>query len=302
MSRIHEIARGIQQFSRVDDPNSGKLRPVQELTWLVRKAVQEDKALQGLSPDHKISDAKLYFQRLREIGFIFAEVFAFQEYSWQPQSNDPRIIDLGGDIGGFSVLYWKSVAPQAKITLVEANPSTARVVSENFQRKGLQDVEVINAAVSESGGEIDLHFSGYNPSNFVGTRSNLDSSRYHIVKVPGIKLSEIIGDEPVDLLKMDIEGAEGGVFRELEKSGKLGLVNDIMMEFHNDPANPTNSITEVVQILQDAGFCIKNAHISGRIRSKKNHPVEIYSIRPSDEMLFAFTAKRTPESLTENII
>ena len=293
MSRIHEIAQGIQQFSRVDDPNNGKLRPVQELVWLTHKAVQEDKALQGLDSTLKITDAKLYFQRLREIGFIFAEVFAFQEYSWQPPSTTPRIIDLGGDIGGFSVLYWKSVAPQAKITLVEANPSTARVVGENFHRKGLQDIEVINAAVSETGNEVDLHLSGYNPSNFVGARTNLNSSRYHVVKVPGIKLSEIIGDEPVDLLKMDIEGAEGGVFRELEKSGKLGLINEIMMEFHNDPANPTNSVTEVVRILQETGFNIENAHISGRTRSKKIHPVEIYSVKPSDKILFAFSAKRT---------
>lgn len=291
---MHEIARGMQQFARTEDPKIGPVHPVRELVWLSRRAVQEDKALSNSDYQGRIADTKLYLQRLREIGSIFAEIFVFNEYSWKPPSERPRIIDLGSDIGGFSVLYWKSLAPKARVTLVEANPSTATVVAENIKRKGLQDVEVINAAVSEYDGQIELHLSGYNPSNFVGERAGLDDSLHRTIWVPTIKPSGLIGDERIDLLKMDIEGAEGGAFRELEDSGKLRQVDLIMMEFHNDPANPKNSLVEFLQILEKANFSIENVHRSGMSRARKRRPesVDIYSVRPSDRILFALTARR----------
>lgn len=257
MERFDAIARGIQQFASIGHSQTGSFNTVSDLVWLSKRAVQEDKVLNGLDQHGAITDVNLYFQRLLEIGFIFNEVFVQLEYPWKPQCETPRVIDLGGDIAGFSVLYWKSLAPRARITLVEANPSTAAILSENLKRKGLQDVEVINAAVAEREGKTTLHVhkpGGYHPSDFIGARTNLEPTWYHTVSVPTIKPSKLIGEEQIDLLKVDVEGAEGEVFRELAVSGKIGQIDEVIMEFHNDPRNPTNSLLEVLQILEDAIF------------------------------------------------
>jgi len=290
MISAKEVLRGINQFGTIEDSQSNSCNPIREATWLIKRAVEEDRALLGIDPGF-LSSTKNYCLRLKEMINIFAEVFAFQEYAWKPLSENPRIIDLGGDIGGFAILYWKSIAPNARITLVEANPATVAIVTDNFSRKGMTNIEVINAAVSENGEPAELHLSGYNPSNFAGERIGLDSSSYRNIIVPGIKLSKIIGNEKVDLLKIDIEGAESGVLRELVTSGKFDLVNEIMMEFHNDPSNPNNSLQEVLGILNKVGFKIRNPHVSG-IQRLKGQKVDVNLIKPTDFILFAFTASR----------
>lgn len=290
--RIGSVMKGIQKFSRAETSRIKIANPVGEAVWLARRAVKEDKRIMGIQGRNVARDAKLYFHRLREMGSIFAEVFAFQEYLWEPKTKNPRIFDFGSDVGGFTVMYWKSVAPQSKVTLVEANPSTATVVAENFKRKGLGDVEVINAAVSGRDGHVDLHLSGYNPSNFAGDRKKPDGLSYRTLSVPTVRASNLIGDERVDLLKMDIEGFEGEVLRDLAETGKLRQVDQIMMEFHNDPSNPGNSLDEVLEIFANGDFIIGNIHVSGIDRVLNNRPIDIDSIQPSDVLLFSFTGKR----------
>jgi len=296
MKRAGEILQGVQQFSRTENPQTGSIHPLRELAWLSRRAVQEDHNLSGVGEQGALTEARLRLQRLREVAAIFTEVFILQEYKWEPHSETPRVIDLGGDIGGLTVLYWKSVAPGARVTLVEANPSTATVVRENLERKGLQDVEVINAAVSDEEGQATLYLhkpgAGYHPLDFVGERVDMDPNLYYRVTVPMIKLSTLIEDEKVDVLKIDIEGAEGDVIRELAVTNKLGQIDQILMEFHNDPANPTNSLAEVLQTLENAGFTIENVHRSGARRRLRAEYIDVHDIAPSETIIFMFTAKK----------
>lgn len=293
---ISEVVRGIKQFGRTVNPNEGPVHPLREIVWLTKSAVRADKKLTASEHVGPIVTTIMYLQRLREIGSIFAEIYALQEYSWEPKSETPRVIDLGGDIGGFAVLYWKSVAPLANVTLVEANPATAAVIAENFQRKGLTDIKVINAAISNQDGTTNLHMSGYNPSNYIDGRDQGNRTIFKTVRIPTIRLSTLIADkEKIDLLKMDIEGSEGDALRDLQASGKLGQIDEVMMEFHNDPENPTNSLPDALQILSDAGFTIDNVHISSidRIkRLRKIEPIDINSVKPSDKVYFSFVARK----------
>ena len=74
------------------------------------------------------------------------------------------------------------------------------------------------------------------------------------MEFPTVKVSTFITG-PVDLLKMDIEGAEVDVLQEAE--AKLPQVKEIMMEFHNNPSNPANSFTTALAILQRQGFNVE---------------------------------------------
>lgn len=292
MTAIRESLQGVKIFGRTNNIHQGQSNPLRELMWLSKRAVQEDKILHKDHPHQGVNLVKMYYERLKEIGFIFAEMFVFQEYAWQPQSESPRIIDLGGDVGGFSALYWKSISPNSRVTIVEANPSTAKVMADSFKRKGLNDIEVINSAVSENEGSIELNLSNYNPNCFTGQRTHNFKESSRPVIVPAIKLSNIVGNEEVDLLKIDIEGSEGPVIRELALSGKINQIKEIIMEFHSDPTNPQNSLDEILALLKSAGFNILNPHVSGRTRKLKQEPIDLSSIQPTDRMFIAFLARR----------
>lgn len=280
MANVLEVAKSIKAFGE-----TGRFsNPIGELAWVLKQTVQEDRVqaqqILGNTADHGLF--KLYAQRMVEIGYIFFEVFVRDEYkNWQPKSDAPRIIDLGGDPGAMSALYWKYRAPNAQITVVEANPATVNVMRKNLSRRGLEDIQVINSAISgDTDGDAALHLhrprKGYHTQDYVGKQSLADSGAF-TVTVPKVKLSTLIKEkEQIDLLKMDIEGSEGDAMRELAMSGKLGQVDQIIMEFHHDPiTNPENSLIEMINILRIGGFTIEEAHITiGKgIRNKKNIPL-----------------------------
>jgi hypothetical protein len=72
-------------------------------------------------------------------------------------------------------------------------------------------------------------------------------------KVTSASLSRLI-DGPVDFLKMDIEGAELRVLRDLEVHRKLHLVREMVIEYHHHIEPAADHLSEVLQLLERSGF------------------------------------------------
>lgn len=303
------ILEAVKQIRAYGETQHGT-NPIKEFSLVLSSIVHADiaQAEQALgvsvNDDSQYSAFRIHAQRLVEIGYIFSEVFLRDEYAkWQPDTVSPRVIDLGGDPGAFSAIYWKHKQPNARILVVEANPATAQTMRQSLERKNMQDVQIINAAVAEDdAGRIGLHLHqpghGWHTQDFTGDKGVISDRSGYSVEVPKVKLSSLISDgEQVDLLKMDIEGSEGEVVRELHSAGKLRLVKQIIMEFHHGPVDfPNNSLLAMVDILTSAGFVINDAHItSGRgLRSKRQISVADFGqIAGSNQKVYlTFTAVR----------
>ncbi len=216
---------------------------------------------------------------------IYSDIFESQEYPWTPPPGNPapNIIDLGSHIG-MSVMYWKNLARGAKITAVEANPETAGVLQRNIARNKMADVKLVQAAASSRTGQVDLYMPkagvDFHWGDFVGGRP-VDPSKYDRVPVPTVKLSTLING-PVDLLKVDIEGSELEVLREAES--KLSQVKEIMLEFHNDPSNPTNSLSETLALLRGQGYQLE-------VR-QWNKPIDPSTLNTTETFFLTVLAKR----------
>lgn len=175
------------------------------------------------------------------------------EYPWKPDPANPNpvIIDLGSHIG-VSALWWKNIAPGAKITAVEANPGVYDVLERNVKRNNLKsDVTTIPAAVSSQTGNVKFFKpkpgQGWNWEGFIAN-TNPNPAKYDELDVPTVQLSNLVTG-PVDLLKLDIEGSELEVLQEAET--KLTYVKEIMMEFHN---NQSNSFNTALDLLRRNGY------------------------------------------------
>jgi Methyltransferase FkbM domain len=75
----------------------------------------------------------------------------------------------------------------------------------------------------------------------------------HSYPVDVRKLSSFI-TEPVDLLKIDIEGGESDVLEELRVADKLKLVKATQLECHYIPGFVTKRLSEVLALLEGEGF------------------------------------------------
>ena len=69
--------------------------------------------------------------------------------------------------------------------------------------------------------------------------------------MPAVTLSSLL-TEPVDLLKLDIEGLETAVLA--EAAPRLSLVRRVVLEFHGAERNRDNDIVRLTEILRGAGL------------------------------------------------
>lgn len=117
-------------------------------------------------------------------------------------------LDIGAHIGSiFSTVHHAN--PQASILAVEADPDKAASLKGRFGYCRLFDV-----ALGEGEGEITF----YRHPNATGYNSIAESSDPGVEKisVPVARLDDLLPDEMVDVIKIDIEGAELGALRGAE--------------------------------------------------------------------------------------
>ena len=159
----------------------------------------------------------------------------------------PRILDCGANIG-LATLYFKSLYPQARITAFEPDPSLCTVLADNLRRNGALDVEVVNAAVWTETREIEFRCEGADSGAIASMGPGL---RGPTRLVPALRLRDYLEKEAVDLLKIDIEGAELPVLTDCH--GALKKVRALCLDLHE--FDPTSRHTAaVLELLEDAGF------------------------------------------------
>jgi FkbM family methyltransferase len=145
---------------------------------------------------------------------------------------DPRgtVLDLGANIGMFTVLAARRLVPEGHVIAVEPNPEVADVLRRNLDENRVSNVELIQAAAFTTDGVARLQLAGHS----LGATISATNPRGKVVIVPTINVSRLVkGIGTVDLLKVDIEGAEWSVFFDSDP-GMWKNIKRIAMEFHLD--------------------------------------------------------------------
>ena len=185
----------------------------------------------------------------------FRQVFIRHSYYFNTNSPAPIIIDCGGN-AGMSVLYFKYLFPKSKITVFEPSTSIQPVIRENLKRNNIVDVTLEPYAVSKTDGTASFYDRG--PGSCGNTlmetvfdttiqKGGTKEEKTHTVTTR--RLSPYIKSD-IDLLKLDIEGAEGMVVEELHKANVLGKIKTIVMEYHYYPANTENYLGNMLSVFE----------------------------------------------------
>lgn len=159
---------------------------------------------------------------------IIREIFFGDEYV-VPEGVDPEVIvDLGSN-AGFSVLFFKSLFPHARVLAVEAHPETFERLRLNTAQ--LEQVELVNAAVTDHAGEATL-YSG-NQSWEASLEAAAD--RTSTTVIPAVTLQQLTDRfdlATIDVLKLDIEGSEHQVLT--SSASVLERTQCVMFEYHQE--------------------------------------------------------------------
>jgi FkbM family methyltransferase len=175
------------------------------------------------------------------------DIFVNRSLWFQAESETPRVLDCGANVG-LASLYFKRLYPRARITAYEADPALAALCEENLQRNGAADVAVHAAAVWTSGGTVTFNIEGTDSGAIEHMSAGLVGRPR---EVPAVRLRDVIAEAPVDLLKLDIEGAEHAVLTDC--AGVLDGVRAILLDLHEfDPAH--RQTPAIFRLLEQAGF------------------------------------------------
>lgn len=167
--------------------------------------------------------------------------------SWEPEvveailphiSAGMTVLDIGAQSGFFSILFSKLVGPTGRVFAFEPLPANFRILEQNVSLNRLENVTVSRKAVVQYSGEILFEFPHHEASLVAGPLEESDSRG--TFTVPCTSLDDFFAgkDVPVDFLKIDVEGAEGGVlegaFATLVKYRPAMMVELHNMERHLD--------------------------------------------------------------------
>lgn len=128
-------------------------------------------------------------------------------------------IDVGANIGYFSLLLGLRVGKQGRVHAFEPNPALQARLSSHAARNNLQDVIVLHpVAIADVSGSTDLYLYG---GNHGASSIHVYPDRPHTsVKVKVETLDELLARGGVELpafIKIDVEGTELPVLRGGEK-------------------------------------------------------------------------------------
>jgi FkbM family methyltransferase len=176
------------------------------------------------------------------------DTFVDEIHVFRAATEAPRIFDCGANVG-IVTLYLKRMYPAARITAFEADPRIAEALSRTVAQNHLSGVDIVSSAVWDEPGQVSFVAEGADSG---GIASEYRGGADRLISVPTVRLRDLIAaEEQIDLLKLDVEGAEHRVLADCEP--ELERVGAIALELHDfDPGCRRNAATR--DLLSRAGF------------------------------------------------
>jgi FkbM family methyltransferase len=197
----------------------------------------------------RMLDYELQYSDLLSFCPQWHDIFVDGALEFRARSAAPRILDCGGNVG-LASLFFKRRFPGARITAYEADPAIFAILKANLAANRASDVETVHAALWTANGRVTFRAEGSDS----GMIDGLSGAAGAAVDVPSLRLRDIIANETnggIDLLKLDIEGAEEAVLADCEPV--LAGVGAIVMDLHEfDAAN--RQAPRVLELLTRNGF------------------------------------------------
>ena len=211
----------------------------------------------------------------------YREHFHQEIFRFESRSSSPLIIDCGANMGLVSV-YFKSIFPNARIIAFEPDPLCFSAASVNCSQ--LPNVTLHQVAVWKENGTLSFSRVGVVGGYVSALASNSSSSSS--VNVSAVRLRDFL-IEPVEFLKLDIEGSEFDVLADCEHN--LHYVRRMFVELHSFSGRPQR-LGEAISIIERAGFRI---HAHGSLQESRPFlGIPIYNDKDFHLNLFCYRLPR----------
>jgi FkbM family methyltransferase len=201
----------------------------------------------------------------------YREFFVYDKYKDFDLNNCEKTIDAGASVGLFTQYILNRGAKQ--VCSIECDDRSVKALTGNFYSN--PNVTIIPKALSGEEGDITLYWKEDNP--LISTL-DLHHSEFAYSENPNSKtipcttLERVIsnlGWDKIDLLKLDIEGAEWDVIDSTPNS-LFEITSKILMEYHS----PNGRLNNVIERFNSLGF--KHKFEDGSFVDSENGTIFFY--------------------------
>ena len=228
----------------------GIVRTLRSLRWKIRKF----KNRQNQECTEQMMGYEVTGYDYLALEYFFNEIFLLREYSFKATTDAPVIIDCGANIG-CATLFFKRLYPKAKIFSFEPNPHAFALLEKNIKRNNLTDVSLFNYALSDREEEISFFIGQHHIGCMVGS-IRADRGGATELRVKAIRLSDFINrlGLNIDLIKMDVEGAELKIVEDLCQTRTIGKAEQILLEYHHKINNEPGNLSGFLKKFEENNF------------------------------------------------
>jgi FkbM family methyltransferase len=172
------------------------------------------------------------------------------------------VIDVGANIGLFSVLFGKIVDDSRKVLSIEPTKNALSRLLKNIEINGVKEkVSVFNGVASDIGGTISIKtIVGKEEYSSIGNALHpvIDSETYVMEQVKSKTVDELVLEHSVEpgFIKVDVEGCEHMVFGGCQETLKkyrpviISELSDFLL------AKNGSSSKKVIQLIEQHGYDI----------------------------------------------
>lgn len=198
--------------------------------------------------------------------------------------------DVGAHIGLYTLLFARIVGNDGAVHAFEADLENARRLRVNVLLNDLTNVVVAEVAVAAAPGLVTLNrfANGLNAWHSLGRprMPDPDAPRRTVEPVSSVEVEAITLDDhcarnrvdSIDLLKIDVEGAEVDVLRGATRLLEQRAVRAIQFEVSRPQVESLGHRPgDVFDLLRDAGFSCFRLEGDGRSRAKVTAPTADYA-------------------------
>ncbi len=221
----------------------------------------------------------------------FIELFSYYWSCWEPDETwvvrrllrpGDIFVDLGANIGYFSLIAAQSVGEEGRVIALEPVPPTVQKLRRNLDLNPMKNITLYEFAVSDRTGSVRI----YQPhDNNIGANSVRpgDGNAPHW-DVPSVTLDELLeGCPPVRLVKIDLEGAEllaiRGFTRHLADPTGPAVLCEVTDRFLRELGSDAR---QLLTLMSDLGY------LAYRFENRRLSPVSVAALEQSGQLNVLF--------------
>ena len=190
-------------------------------------------------------------------------------------ATDNIVFDVGANVGYFSMLFSRLVGKDGKVYAFEPASFPFRLLEQNRHINKLDWLEIYNLCLGEENCDIEINAGepGLEVYNSLApiVHSSADTCLFEKETVKMIRGDELIAEKQIshiDLMKIDVEGAELLVLKGLGDSFKSRVIDTVVVELTQEMSRQFGySVKDVISYLENFGYDWYRLERFGKISS-----------------------------------